>query len=182
MNGVGIFLLLSLGLNFFIAGYIYSQYKAKEIKMTRLSFDNSISRLVEPFPRKSKRDFYVTMRSKRDELIPLYQDIVAKRENVMAVLTEDNLDSSKLRSALEEYHDAYHPLINSSQNVMVEVLEKLSSDERRAILERYNNPPERSDRHRSNNDGRPDNRQDGQNRDKPSSNDKMPDKDSKNWD
>ena len=70
INWLSIVMLLSLGINFFVIGYIYAQHKAKEIKMTRLAFDKSISKLVEPFPRSGKREFYLTMRSKRDELIP----------------------------------------------------------------------------------------------------------------
>ena len=57
----------------------YAAHKVKEIRMTRVSFDNAISRIVEPFPRKNKRNFYVEMRSKRDELVPRYENIMSQR-------------------------------------------------------------------------------------------------------
>ena len=149
MNWMSIVMLLSLGLNFFVIGYIYAQYKAKEIRMTRLSFDHSISKLMEPFPRRGKHDFYVTMRSKRDELIPIYRNILAKRADIMSIIAEDPLDTDKLRRAMQEYHDIYNNMVEPSQEVMISVISGLDLKERQAILERFKNPPRRDFRSRN---------------------------------
>ena len=119
LNWISIVMLLSLGINFFVIGFLYSQHKAKEIRMTRLAFDNSISKLVEPFPRKGKHDFYVTMRSKRSELIPIYRNIMSQRSTIMKIIAEDQLDSDKLRNAMNDYHDIYHAMVGPSQEVMI---------------------------------------------------------------
>lgn len=154
LNWVSLLLLLSLGINFFIGGYIYSQYKSQQIKMTRLSFDNSISRIVAPFPRKAKREFYVTMRSKRDQLIPVYENIMSQRTMIMNIIAAENLESEKMRNALEEYHNSYHSMIAEAQEVMIKVIGNLSPEEKQAILTRYKNPPENKYR-RSNDRRRP---------------------------
>lgn len=149
MNWISIVMLLSLGLNFFVIGYFYAQHNAKEIRMTRLSFDNSISKLVEPFPRKGKHDFYVTMRSKREELIPIYRNIMAQRAAIMNIIAEEQLDADKLRAAMQEYHEIYHNMVNPSQEVIIKVIGGLNFEERQAILERFKNPPKRNSRDRA---------------------------------
>jgi uncharacterized membrane protein len=148
MNWISVVMLLSLALNFFAIGFLYAGHKAKEIRMTRLSFDNSISKIVEPFPRSGKREFYVTMKSKRSDLIPIYREIMAQRGAIMDIIAEEQFDPEKFRLAMEEYRNKYHSMVVESQNVMIQVLEKLSLEERTAILERYKNPPERSYRRR----------------------------------
>jgi len=154
INWLSIVMLLSLGINFFVIGFIYAQHKSKEIRMTRLSFDNSISKLVEPFPRSGKHEFYVTMRSKREELIPIYRNIMSQRTTIMTIIAEEQFDSDKLRSAMQEYHDIYHDMVNPSQEVMIKIIRGLELTERKAILERFNNPPRKSRRSRDNNDRR----------------------------
>ena len=148
MNWISVVMLLSLALNFFAIGFLYAGHKAKEIRMTRLSFDNSISKIVEPFPRSGKREFYVTMKSKRSDLIPIYREIMAQRGAIMDIIAEEQFDPEKFRLAMEEYRNKYHSMVVESQNVMIQVLEKLTLEERTAILERYKNPPERSYRRR----------------------------------
>mgnify|MGYP007079437302 FL=1 len=147
-------MLLSLGLNFFVIGYLYAGHKAKEIRMTRLSFDKSISKLVEPLPRSGKHKFYVTMRSKRDELIPVYRNIMAQRAAIMGIIAEDQLDADKLRGAMQNYHATYRNLINPSHELLIEILGAYDLAERQAILERFNNPPKRQYRDRGDNDRR----------------------------
>jgi hypothetical protein len=154
LNWISIVMLLSLGINFFVIGFLYSQHKAKEIRMTRLAFDNSISKLVEPFPRKGKHDFYVTMRSKRSELIPIYRNIMSQRSTIMKIIAEDQLDSDKLRNAMNDYHDIYHAMVGPSQEVMIKIIGGMELDGRKAILERFNNPPKRSYRDRNSDDRR----------------------------
>ena len=154
LNWMSIVMLLSLGINFFVVGFIYSQYQAKKIRMTRLAFDNSISKLVEPFPRQGKHEFYVTMRSKREELIPIYRNIMSQRSSIMTIIAEEKLDSDKLRKAMQEYHDIYHEMVRPSQEVLISIIGRLELKERQAILERYNNPPRRSYRDRGENDRR----------------------------
>ena len=154
MNWMSIVMLLSLGINFFVIGFMYAQHKAKEIRMTRLAFDNSISKLGEPFPRSGKHDFYVTMRSKREELIPIYRNIMSQRATIMTIIAEDRLDSDKLRKAMQEYHEKYHAMVNPSQEVMIKIISGLELTERQAILERYKNPPRRTYRSRENDDRR----------------------------
>lgn len=154
INWMSIVMLLSLGINFFVIGFLYAQHKAKEIKMTRLSFDNSISKLVEPFPRSGKREFYVTMRSKREELIPIYRNIMSQRATIMTIIAEEQLDGEKLRNAMQEYHNIYHAMVDPSQEVMIKIIGGLELQERKAILERFTNPPKRSYRGRDNDDRR----------------------------
>lgn len=146
LNWISLTLLLSLGINFFIGGYLYSQYKSKQIRMTRLAFDNSISRIVEPFPRKAKHDFYITMRSKRDQLIPMYRNIMSQRMTIMTIVAREQLESDKLRNALQEYHNSYHSMVEESQEVIIKIIEKLDLNERKEIFTRYQNPPKRSSR------------------------------------
>ncbi len=152
INWMSVVMLLSLGINFFVIGYIYAEHKAKEIRMTRLSFDKSISKLVEPFPRSGKHEFYVTMRGKRDELIPIYRNIMQQRAVIMEIIAQDPLDNEKLRTAMDEYHDIYHKMVNPAQDVMIKVLSEMSLEERQKILERFKNPPKRE--YRSRNDDR----------------------------
>jgi uncharacterized membrane protein len=152
VNWISIVMLLSLGINFFVIGFIYSQHKGKEIRMTRLAFDNSISKLVEPFPRKGKHDFYVTMRSKRSELIPIYRNIMSQRSTIMAIIAEDQLDNEKLRNAMNDYHDIYHDMVGPSQEVMIKIIGGMELEDRKAIFERYKNPPKRSNRDRDRDD------------------------------
>ncbi|MCP5381937.1 MAG: periplasmic heavy metal sensor [Kordiimonadaceae bacterium] len=154
MNWVSIVMLLSLGVNFFVIGYIYAQHKAKEIRMTRLSFDHSISKLMEPLPRSSKHEFYLAMRSKRDELIPIYKNIVAKRAEIMSIIAVDPFDREKLHLAMQEYNDIYQKMVGPTQDVMIRIIGNLDAAERKAILERYKNPPRRDYRSRSSNDSR----------------------------
>lgn len=148
MNWISVLLLLSLALNFFAIGFLYAGHKAKEIRMTRLSFDNSISKIVEPFPRSGKREFYVTMKSKRSDLIPIYRDIMAQRGTIIDIIAEEQFDPAKFRLAMEEYRNKYYAMVVESQNVMIQVVEKLPLEERKAILERYKKPPERYYRRR----------------------------------
>lgn len=154
MNWMSIVMLLSLGLNFFVIGFLYAGHKAKEIRMTRLSFDNSISKLVEPLPRGGKHNFYVTMRSKRDELIPIYRNIMAQRAAIMGIIAEEQLDADKLRTAMQDYHAIYHNMVNPSQEVLIKIIGNYDLAERQAILERYSNPPKREYRDRRDNDRR----------------------------
>lgn len=154
MNWVSLLLLLSLGLNFFVIGYFYAQHKAKEMRMTRLSFENSISKLVEPFPRNGKHKFYVTMKSKRDELIPIYRNIMAQRLVIMNIIAEDQFDSDKLRTAMQDYHNIYHNMVNPTQEVMIKIIGEFDLEERQAILERFKNPPKRNYRDRNSGDRR----------------------------
>lgn len=151
INWVSIVMLLSLGVNFFVVGFLFAEHKAKEIKMTRLSFDNSISKIVEPFPRQGKHDFYVTMRSKRSQLIPIYRSIMDQRAAIMNIIAEEQFDSIKLTNAMQQYHDSYHSMVGSSQEVIVKVIGGLDVTERQAILERFNNLPKRDYRSRDNN-------------------------------
>ena len=143
INWMSIVMLLSLGVNFFVIGYIYAQHKAKEIRMTRLSFDHSISKLVDPFPRKAKHNFYVTMRGKRDELIPIYKQITDQRASIMMMIAEEQIDADKIRAAMNDYHEIYHNLVSPSQDEIIKIISGLSLEERKEILERYNNPPKR---------------------------------------
>lgn len=152
INWMSIVMLLSLGVNFFVIGYIYAQHKAKEIRMTRLSFDHSISKLVEPFPRKAKHDFYITMRGKRDELIPFYKQITDQRVKIMTMFAAEQIDAEEMRKELHQYHDIYHNLVVPSQDVIIEIISNLSLEERQAILERYNNPPKKRKWRRNNGD------------------------------
>lgn len=145
MNWMSIVMLVSLGVNFFVIGFIYAQHKSKEIRMTRLAFDNSISRIVEPLPRKGKHEFYVTMRSKRSELVPIFRNIMAQRSTIMTIMAEEQFDGDKLRAAMQEYHNSYHAMIGSSQDVIVKIISDLELEDRQAILERYKNPPPRRD-------------------------------------
>lgn len=154
INWMSIVMLLSLGINFFVIGFIYAAHKAKEIRMTRLSFENSISKLVEPFPRKGKHDFYVTMRSKRSELIPIYRSIMDQRATIMNIIAEEQFDSVKLTNAMQQYHDSYHSMVGSSQEVIVKVISGLDVAERQAILERFKNPPKKRDYRSRNSDRR----------------------------
>ncbi len=153
-NWVSLALLLSLAANFFVIGYLYAEYQEDKIRMTRLEFDNQISKLVEPFPRKGRRDFYVTMRSKRDELIPIYQNIMQQRAAIMEIIAEDQFDPEKLRAAMQEYHNIYHNMVEPSQEVMIKVISELSVEERKAVLERFNNPPRHDRRGRGDGDRR----------------------------
>tara|TARA_R110002096_G_scaffold416576_3_gene619787 strand:- start:234259 stop:234783 length:525 start_codon:yes stop_codon:yes gene_type:complete len=154
MNWISIVMLLSLGVNFFVIGYFYAQHTAKEIRMTRLSFDNSISKLVEPFPRKGKHDFYVTMRSKREDLIPIYRNIMAQRATIMNIIAEEQLDADKLRKAMQDYHEIYHNMVNPTQEVVIKIVSGLNFEERKAILERFKNPPKKNYRDRNTSDDR----------------------------
>jgi uncharacterized membrane protein len=158
MNWISVVMLLSLGINFFVIGFLYAGHKAKEIRMTRLSFDKSISAIVDPFPRSGKHEFYVTMRSKRADLAPIYKEIMAQRSALMGLIAEDQFDPIKFREAMSSYHDHYHTMITESQEVMIKVVGKLDAEERKAILERFKNPPKRSSRDRrrsSSNDDKP---------------------------
>ena len=153
-NWMSIVMLVSLLVNFFVIGFIYAQHKANEIRMTRLAFDNSISRIIEPLPRKGKHEFYVTMRSKRSELIPIYRNIMDQRSTIMTIIAEEQFDGDKLRSAMQEYHNSYHAMIGSSQDVIISIINGLEATERKAILEKYkSSPPRRNYRGR---DERPD--------------------------
>jgi uncharacterized membrane protein len=154
INWMSIVMLVSLGINFFVIGFLVAQHKAREIRMTRLSFDNQISKLVEPLPRNGRRDFYVTMRSKRDDLIPIYQNIMQQRAAIMEIIAKEQFDPEKLRTAMREYHEIYHQMIMPSQDVMVDIISDLSLEERQAILGRFNNPPRRDRRGRGENDRR----------------------------
>lgn len=149
MNWISVVMLLSLALNFFVIGFLYAGHQAKEMRMTRLSFDNSISRIVEPFPRSGKHEFYVTMKSKRSELIPIFRDIMAQRAAIMNIIAEDQFNPAKFRTAMDDYHNKYHLLIGESQEVMVKVIGGLSIEERQEIVKRFKNPPERSSRSRN---------------------------------
>jgi uncharacterized membrane protein len=154
INWISVVMLLSLGINFFVIGFLFAGHKAKEIRMTRLSFDKSISAVVDPFPRSGKHEFYVTMKSKRADLVPIYKDIIAQRATLMTIIAEDQFDPAKFREAMATYHDQYHSMITESQEVIIKVVGKLEVEERKAILERYKNPSKRSsrDRKRSSND------------------------------
>lgn len=156
INWLSIVMLVSLAVNFFVIGFLFAQHKAKEIRMTRLSFDKQISKLVEPFPRKGKHDFYITMRSKRDELIPIYQNIMQQRSTIMTIIAEEQFDPEKLRTAMQDYHEIYHRMVIPSQDVMVKIISDFSLEERQAILERFKNPPRKDRRGRSDNDRRRD--------------------------
>jgi uncharacterized membrane protein len=144
INWISVVMLLSLALNFFVIGFLYAGHKAKEMRMTRLSFDNSISKIVEPFPRSGKREFYVTMKSKRSELIPIYRDIMTQRAAIINIMAEDQFDPVKFRTAMDNYLSKYRLMIGESQEVMIKVASGLSLEERQSILERYNNLPKRS--------------------------------------
>lgn len=148
INWISVVMLLSLALNFFVIGFLYAGHKAKEMRMTRLSFDNSISKIVEPFPRSGKREFYVTMKSKRSELIPIYRDIMTQRAAIINIMAEDQFDPVKFRTAMDNYLSKYRLMIGESQEVMTKVASGLSLEERQSILERYNNRPKRSFRGR----------------------------------
>lgn len=148
MNWISLVMLLSLALNFFVIGFLYAGHKAKEIRMTRLSFDNSISKIVEPFPRSGKHEFYVTMKSKRSELIPIYRDIMAQRAMIFNIMAEDQFNPEKFRVAMDEYYSKYRLMIGESQEVMIKVVGGLSIEDRQAIVERFKNPPERPSRRR----------------------------------
>jgi uncharacterized membrane protein len=148
INWISVVMLLSLALNFFVIGFLYAGHKAKEMRMTRLSFDNSISKIVEPFPRSGKREFYVTMKSKRSELIPIYRDIMTQRAAIINIMAEDQFDPVKFRTAMDNYLSKYRLMIGESQEVMIKVASGLSFEERQSILERYNNLPKRSFRGR----------------------------------
>lgn len=152
INWMSIVMLVSLGINFFVIGFLIAQHKAREIRMTRLSFDNQISKIVEPFPRNGRREFYVTMRSKRDELIPIYQNIMQQRSAIMEIIAEEQFDADKLRAALQDYHEIYHQMVVPSQDVLIKIISELSLEERQAILERFKNPPRRDRRGRGDND------------------------------
>lgn len=154
INWMSIVMLVSLGINFFVIGFLVAQHKAREIRMTRLSFDNQISKLIEPFPRNGRREFYVTMRSKRDELIPIYQNIMQQRSAIMEIIAEEQFDPDKLRAAMQEYHEIYHQMVVPSQDVLIKIIDELSLEERQAILERFKNPPRRDRRSRGDNDRR----------------------------
>jgi uncharacterized membrane protein len=144
INWISVVMLLSLALNFFVIGFLYAGHKAKEMRMTRLSFDNSISKIVEPFPRSGKREYYVTMKSKRSELIPIYRDIMTQRAAIINIMAEDQFDPVKFRTAMDNYLSKYRLMIGESQEVMIKVASGLSLEERQSILERYNNLPKRS--------------------------------------
>ena len=73
---------------------------------------------------------------------------MAQRSAIMDIIAEEQFDPEKFRLAMEEYRNKYHSMVVESQNVMIQVLEKLRLEERTAILERYKNPPERSYRRR----------------------------------
>ncbi|MDG1997295.1 MAG: periplasmic heavy metal sensor [Emcibacteraceae bacterium] len=148
INWISAVMLLSLGINFFVIGFLYAGHKAKENRMTRLSFDKSISAVIDPFPRSGKHEFYVTMKSKRADLIPIYKSIMAQRATLMTIIAEDQFDPAKFRDAMSAYHDQYHSMITESQEVMIKVVGGLEAEERKAILERYKNPPKRSSRDR----------------------------------
>jgi len=148
ISWISVVMLLSLALNFFVIGFLYAGHKAKEMRMTRLSFDNSISKIVEPFPRSGKREFYVTMKSKRSELIPIYRDIMTQRAAIINIMAEDQFDPVKFRTAMDNYLSKYRLMIGESQEVMIKVASGLSFEERQSILERYNNLPKRSFRGR----------------------------------
>ncbi|HPF45852.1 MAG: periplasmic heavy metal sensor [Alphaproteobacteria bacterium] len=154
MNWVSIVMLLSLGVNFFVIGFLYAQHKAREIRMTRLSFDHSISKLMEPLPRSGKHEIYLAMRSKRDELIPIYKNIMAKRAEIMTIIAEDPFDGEKLQKAMQDYNGIYQKMVSPTHDVIIKVIGNLDAAERKAILERYNNPPRRDFRSRSSNDNR----------------------------
>lgn len=153
-NWVSLALLASLAANFFVVGYLYAEWREDTVRMTRLEFDNQISKLVEPFPRSGRREFYVTMRSKRDELIPIYQNIMQQRAAIMAIVAEEQFDPEKLRQAMQNYHNSYHNLVTPAQDVIIGIIGEFSLEERQAILERFNNPPRRDRRDRGDNDRR----------------------------
>ena len=144
LNWIGVALLLSLGVNFFVLGFVYSQHKAKEISMTRLAFDYSISKLIEPLPRNAKHKFYMTMRSNREQLIPIYNNIMEQRAAIMTIIATDPLDKDKLSTALKDYHNSYHSLVGNAQEVMVKVIDTLNAQERQEIFQRFKNPPKKS--------------------------------------
>ena len=148
INWISVVMLLSLGINFFVIGFLYAGHKSKEIRMTRLSFDKSISAVIDPFPRSVKHEFYVTMKSKRSELVPIYRDIMSQRAALISIIAEDQFDPAKFREAMKTYHGQYHSMINESQEVMIKVVGGLNVEERKAILERYNKPSKRSSRDR----------------------------------
>ena len=143
-------LIIILGLNLFAISFFYAAHKVKEIRMTRVSFDNAISRIVEPFPRKNKRNFYVEMRSKRDELVPRYENIMSQRSRIMKIIAEDELDVDKLKVALQEYYCVYEIIHLYVQDVMISTLEGLNLEERKAILSNFENQPKRNGRNGDN--------------------------------
>jgi hypothetical protein len=141
--------IIILGLNLFAVSFFYSAHKVKEIRMTRISFENAISRIIEPFPRKGKRNFYVEMRNKRDELLPRYENIMAQRSIIINIIAEDELNVDKLEDALQVYTNMYLNMHIPVYEVMISTLEGLNVEERKTILNNFENRPKRNGRNRN---------------------------------
>ncbi len=138
-----ILLIVSLCLNLFLIGVIAAGlYVARQRDGLGGGFANSPfnpRNLAAMLPPDGKDKVEAVVRENRRQFMPLVRDSRQTRLDAFRVLQQEPLDRTKAQAALDEVRRADARLAEDGQRVVLDILQKLTPQERAIVMEKIRN-------------------------------------------
>ena len=126
VKALGVVLVLSLALNFFLAGWMGARLMHGETGQHRWS----ISRLVRDLPEDQRKDVLATFESHRDQIRDVMDNLRETRREVADILVTEPYDADAVARALAQLRAQSATMQESMHAALLEVAAKLPPEAR----------------------------------------------------
>ena len=139
-RGITILLAISLGLNFFMAGYLVSDWLKPgppPVASGFKGFDHprGLVRMSEALPPDRRRAFRQSFREGLPNMRAHHRDMRALRDEMRVLLKAEEFDSVAAAAKMAEMRDARARQHEAFDEALLSAISVLSADERQAMIE-----------------------------------------------
>lgn len=132
-------LILSLGLNLFLAGLIAGKLFRDRSRLGEAQPLATVSRTMEWLPAKDRRQIEKAMKVRRAAIARDFRNMRRARSRVVRIISENKYNEQELEEALRKVRQIQEKTQAAFHEVIVEVIPKLPPEERRRFLLRLGN-------------------------------------------
>lgn len=141
---INVVLFFSLALNFFIAGYLVSDTRLfRNMHAKKVFHKRPEIRIVDYFPHEERKKFKRLMFGQREKIKPAQKDIFESQKEIFKIISERQIDESKLRQAFQKYQSTNDQLQTTINDIVVEMVLKMDYQTRLSIIKRGKRAHER---------------------------------------
>lgn len=136
-------LILSLGLNLFLAGLIAGKLFRDRNLLVSPQLASRVVRPMDRLPVADRRKLEKAMKLRRDSIARDFRNMRRARSRVVRIISKNKYDEQELEEALQKVRQIQEKTQAAFHKVIVEVIPELPPNERRRFLLRLGNRPYR---------------------------------------
>jgi uncharacterized membrane protein len=121
-------LLLSLGANFFLAGFLFERFR-------RGGGPPPMVRMLEDFPPPLRRQIARELWQERAQFRPTVAEIWRKRNEIAEAMRQPTIDRARIRGLMAEVRTLTGTLVERSQEAVLDAIERIPAEQRARIGE-----------------------------------------------